>query len=206
MKGLKAREKFMKARPLVKSKLIRSKSGLKAREKFMKARSKYEKKEPFTPDEIKDLTFQQRNFVRGIQVSRRVSKKEAIQLFNNSKHSEELTKNLSDDIAKAYEIGISVKKIPLTASDIIGDIIVKKPRDVGGIEGFKNIGVKGGKRQKKGYEYAGVTKRATKEQKAVFILVDKKKMRYIDTREAKTISRREKDKRLKAMIDNENSL
>ena len=185
--------------------------GLKAREKFMKARSKYEKKEPFSPDEIKDLTFQQRNFVRGIQVSRRVSKKEAIQLFYESRHSEELTKNLSDDVAKAYEIGISVKKIPPTVSDIIGDIIVKKPRVIGGgksegVEGFKNIGVKGGKRQKKGYEYAGVTKRATKEQKAVFILVDKKKMRYIDTREAKTISRREKDKRLKAMIDNESSL
>ena len=157
--------------------------------------------------------------MRGIQVSRRVSKKEAIQLFNDSKHSEELTKNLSDDVAKAYEIGISVKKIPPTVSDIIGDIIVKKPRVIeggksgvvgggksGGVEGFKNIGVKGGKRQKKGYEYAGVTKRATKEQKAVFILVDKKKRRYIDTREAKTISRREKDKRLKAMIDNENSL
>ena len=61
--------------------------GLKAREKFMKARSKYEKKEPFSPDEIKDLTFQQRNFVRGIQVSRRVSKKEAIQLFNEDRKS-----------------------------------------------------------------------------------------------------------------------
>lgn len=193
--------------------------GLKAREKFMKARSRYEKKEPFSPDEIKDLTFQQRNFVRGIQVSRRVSKKEAIQLFNDSKHSEELTKNLSDDVAKAYEIGISVKKIPPTISDIIGDIIVKEPRVVGGgkrqEKGYEyadfydrvhQANLYSEKRQKKGYEYAGVTKRATKEQKAVFILVDKKKMRYIDTREAKTISRREKDKRLKAMIDNENSL
>ena len=203
MRRLKTRKKFVKARFLPRHSHRRSCIGLKAREKFMKARSKYEKKEPFSPDEIKDLTFQQRNFVRGIQVSRRVSKKEAIQLFNESRHSEELTKNLSDDVAKAYEIGISVKKIPPTVSDIIGDIIVKKPRAVGG---GKSGGVGGGKRQKKGYEYAGVTKRATKEQKAVFILVDKKKMRYIDTREAKTISRREKDKRLKAMIDNENSL
>ena len=186
-----------------------------AREKFLKKRYEYQQKQPFTNPQKKKYTIQQQNFIRSIQIARNIDKNEAIKLFKKSLKSEELSKGLSDEIAKNYEIGIVYSEPPTSG---IGGIITppkkeekaktpkkqkaKKPK-AKKPAAEKPKAKKSPKKQKakKSYEYAGVNKKATEAQKARFVIVDKKKMRYVDTVSGEQISRRERDKRLSLMVN-----
>ena len=186
-----------------------------AREKFLTKRYEYQQKQPFTNPQKKKYTIQQQNFIRSIQIARDIDKNEAIKLFKKSLKSEELSKGLSDEIAKNYEIGIVYREPPTSG---IGGIITppkkeekaktpkkqkaKKPKAK--TQKAKKPKAKkpvGKQKAKKGYEYAGINKRATEAQKARFVIVDKKKMRYVDTVSGEQISRRERDKRLSLMVE-----
>jgi len=186
-----------------------------AREKFLTKRYEYQQKQPFTNPQKKKYTIQQQNFIRSIQIARDIDKNEAIKLFKKSLKSEELSKGLSDEIAKNYEIGIVYSEPPTSG---IGGIIIppkkeekaktpkkqkaKKPK-AKTQKAKKPKAKKSPKKQKakKSYEYAGVNKKATEAQKARFVIVDKKKMRYVDTVSGEQISRRERDKRLSLMVE-----
>ena len=186
-----------------------------AREKFLMKRYEYQQTQPFTKAQKKGYTIQQQNFIRSIQIARNIDKNEAIKLFKKSLKSEELSKGLSDEIAKNYEIGIVYSEPPTSG---IGGIITppkkeekaktpkkqkaKKPKAK--TQKAKKPKAKkpvGKQKAKKGYEYAGVNKKATEAQKARFVIVDKKKMRYVDTVSGEQISRRERDKRLSLMVE-----
>ena len=186
-----------------------------AREKFLMKRYEYQQTQPFTKAQKKGYTIQQQNFIRSIQIARDIDKNEAIKLFKKSLKSEELSKGLSDEIAKNYEIGIVYSEPPTFG---IGGIITppkkeekaktpkkqkaKKPKAK--TQKAKKPKAKkpvGKQKAKKGYEYAGINKRATEAQKARFVIVDKKKMRYVDTVSGEQISRRERDKRLSLMVE-----
>ena len=186
-----------------------------AREKFLMKRYEYQQTQPFTKAQKKGYTIQQQNFIRSIQIARNIDKNEAIKLFKKSLKSEELSKGLSDEIAKNYEIGIVYSEPPTSG---IGGIITppkkeekaktpkkqkaKKPKAK--TQKAKKPKAKkpvGKQKAKKGYEYAGINKRATEAQKARFIIVDKKKMRYVDTVSGEQVSRRERDKRLSLMVE-----
>ena len=186
-----------------------------AREKFLMKRYEYQQTQPFTKAQKKGYTIQQQNFIRSIQIARNIDKNEAIKLFKKSLKSEELSKGLSDEIAKNYEIGIVYSEPPTSG---IGGIITppkkeekaktpkkqkaKKPKAK--TQKAKKPKAKkpvGKQKAKKGYEYAGINKRATEAQKARFVIVDKKKMRYVDTVSGEQISRRERDKRLSLMVE-----
>ena len=186
-----------------------------AREKFLMKRYEYQQTQPFTKAQKKGYTIQQQNFIRSIQIARNIDKNEAIKLFKKSLKSEELSKGLSDEIAKNYEIGIVYSEPPTFG---IGGIITppkkeekaktpkkqkaKKPKAK--TQKAKKPKAKkpvGKQKAKKGYEYAGINKRATEAQKARFVIVDKKKMRYVDTVSGEQISRRERDKRLSLMVE-----
>ena len=191
-----------------------------AREKFLTKRYEYQQKQPFTNPQKKKYTIQQQNFIRSIQIARNIDKNEAIKLFKKSLKSEELSKGLSDEIAKNYEIGIVYSEPPTFG---IGGIITppkkeekaktpkkqkaKKPKakkPKAKTQKAKKQKAKkpvGKQKAKKGYEYAGINKRATEAQKARFVIVDKKKMRYVDTVSGEQISRRERDKRLSLMVE-----
>ena len=168
-------------------------------------RYEYQQTQPFTKAQKKGYTIQQQNFIRSIQIARNIDKNEAIKLFKKSLKSEELSKGLSDEIAKNYEIGIVYSEPPTSG---IGGIITppkkeekakipKKPK----AKKPKAKKPVGKQKAKKGYEYAGINKRATEAQKARFVIVDKKKMRYVDTVSGEQISRRERDKRLSLMVE-----
>ena len=186
-----------------------------AREKFLMKRYEYQQTQPFTKAQKKGYTIQQQNFIRSIQIARDIDKNEAIKLFKKSLKSEELSKGLSDEIAKNYEIGIVYSEPPTFG---IGGIITppkkeekaktpKKPKakkPKAKTQKAKKPKAKkpvGKQKAKKGYEYAGINKRATEAQKARFVIVDKKKMRYVDTVSGEQISRRERDKRLSLMVE-----
>lgn len=186
-----------------------------AREKFLMKRYEYQQTQPFTKAQKKGYTIQQQNFIRSIQIARNIDKNSAIKLFKKSLKSEELSKGLSDEIAKNYEIGIVYSEPPTSG---IGGIITppkkeekaktpkkqkaKKPKAK--TQKAKKPKAKkpvGKQKAKKGYEYAGINKRATEAQKARFVIVDKKKMRYVDTVSGEQVSRRERDKRLSLMVE-----
>ena len=191
-----------------------------AREKFLMKRYEYQQTQPFTKAQKKGYTIQQQNFIRSIQIARNIDKNSAIKLFKKSLKSEELSKGLSDEIAKNYEIGIVYSEPPTSG---IGGIITppkkeekakipkkpkaKKPKakkpKAKKPAAEKPKAKKSPKKQKskKSYEYAGVNKKATEAQKARFVIVDKKKMRYVDTVSGEQISRRERDKRLSLMVE-----
>lgn len=186
-----------------------------AREKFLMKRYEYQQTQPFTKAQKKGYTIQQQNFIRSIQIARNIDKNSAIKLFKKSLKSEELSKGLSDEIAKNYEIGIVYSEPPTSG---IGGIItppkkeekVKTPKKPKAKKpkakkpaAEKPKAKKSPKKQKakKGYEYAGVNKKATEAQKARFVIVDKKKMRYVDIVSGEQIARRERDKRLSLMVE-----
>jgi len=146
-----------------------------ARSKFLHKRSEYEKKQPFTPKENKTLSLQQKNYIRGIQIARNVSKKKAINLFKRSQKDSTLTKSLTRSIQKKYETGISFQP-------------EKKPPP--------KIAKKKRKKPSKKYIYAGKPQKATKAQIARFKQLGGTSRRYIDTHTGEEISRRERDKRL----------
>jgi len=146
-----------------------------ARTNFLNKRSEYEQKQPFTQKENKTLSLQQKNYIRGIQIARNVSKKKAINLFKRSQKDSALTKSLTRSIQKKYETGISFRKE-------IGapPKITKKKR----------------KKPSKKYIYAGKPQKAIKAQIARFKQLGGTSRRYIDTHTGEEISRRERDKRL----------
>lgn len=181
-----------------------------AREKFLMKRYEYQQTQPFTKAQKKGYTIQQQNFIRSIQIARNIDKNSAIKLFKKSLKSEELSKGLSDEIAKNYEIGIVYSEPPTSG---IGGIITPPKKEEKAKTPKKQKAKKpkaktqkakkpvGKQKAKKGYEYAGINKRATEAQKARFVIVDKKKMRYVDTISGEQIARRERDKRLSLMVE-----
>ena len=133
------------------------------------------KNNPLHLKKTKSLSLQQKNYIRGIQIARNVSKKKAINLFKRSQKDSTLTKSLTRSIQKKYETGISFKK------------------DVGAPPKIKK---KKGKKPSKKYIYAGKPQKASKAQIARFKVISGKSRRYIDTHTGEEISRRERDKRL----------
>lgn len=156
-----------------------------ARERFLNRRSQIQKQQPFTPKEDRDLSPQQKNFVRGIQVARHNSKKEAIRLFRKSQKSKTLSKSLSKDIDQKYKTGTSITEYQEKITKPPKLKPSKKPKKP------KKL-----KKPKTRYKYRGVTKKATKKQIARFRSLGETSRRYIDTYTGEEISRRERDKRL----------
>ena len=176
------------------------------REKFMHKKRILERTEPFTPKQTKQLTLQQKNYIRGIQIARNIKKSDAIKLYRKSLKDTKLLKNLSSEIQRKYEIGITIEP-----PDI-------QPPIIGGYEGIEKGKEKKKKRKQKEkkkrlkklkkskkesgapvgkkYKYAGKSKKATKKQLSRFKSLPGTARHYIDTRTGEEISRRERDKRL----------
>jgi len=150
----------------------------KARLNFLHKRSVYEETQPFTPKENKTLSLQQKNYVRGIQIARNVSKKKAISLFKKSKKDSKLTKSLTRSIQKKYETGLSFREGKKPLPKIVDRKKKKKSKT------------------KIKYKYAGKPQKASKKQIARFKSLGGTSRRYIDTHTGEEISRRERDKRL----------
>jgi len=178
---------------------------LKAREKFLRKRALLQKNQPFTKKENKTFTLQEKNYIRGIQIARNVSKKDAIKLFKKSRKNENLAISLSKEIEEKYKTGIIFK--PLEKPPIILEspkkkkepkkkILKKKKKPKKKISKKKKKPKKKIPKKKTKYKYAGKSKKATKKQLERFKSLGGTSRRYIDIYTGEEISRRERDKRL----------
>lgn len=136
--------------------------------------AKLEKEEPFTPRERKNYSFQTRNFIRGIQLTRGVNKRRGIEIYEGIKGKKTKIRKAAKDICELYS-GKKKFKIPAKAEPV---------KDIAG-------------KTKIRYEYKGAPKKAPKS------LIDRFKpdysttaRRYIDRQTGENISRRERDKRI----------
>lgn len=151
-----------------------------SRIKFLSKLVNLEKEEPFTQGEREKYTFQQRNFIRGIQIAKNCKKEDGIKEFKRIQGKKALIKKQGDDIQAMYDGRKAFKTRAPKAR-------VCKP--------IKTTG----KKEKKTYIYKGITKRADK------VLIDRfvrdtksspSSRRYIDRLSGESISRRERDKRI----------
>jgi hypothetical protein len=157
---------------------------LSSRDKFVRELSHLEKSEPFTKAERDKLTFQERNFIRGIQLTKGIKKVEAITEFKRIKGKKEKIRKQGQNIQDRYT-GVKAFK-----SRIREDKKVCKPVSV--IE------------RKREYTFKGVTKRASNTLIQRFVRDDKSPKtarRYIDRLSGDSISRRERDKRISRALD-----
>lgn len=160
------------------------KKPLSSRDKFVRELSHLEETEPFTKTEREKLSFQDRNFIRGIQITKGIKKKEGITEFKRIKGKKEKIRKQSEAIQERYT---GQKKFK---SRIREDKKVCKPVSV--IE------------RKREYTFKGVTKRASNTLIQRFVRDDKSPKtarRYIDRLSGDSISRRERDKRISRALD-----
>jgi hypothetical protein len=160
------------------------KKPLSSRDKFVRELSHLEKTEPFTKAEREKTTFQERNFIRGIQITKGVKKRDAITEFKRIKGKKEKIRKQGDAIQERYTGEKRFK------SRIREGKKVCKPVSV--IE------------RKREYTFKGVTKRASNTLIERFIRDDKSPKsarRYIDRLSGDSISRRERDKRISRALD-----
>lgn len=158
------------------------KKPLSSRDAFIRKLRALEKKEPFTKSEREKYNFQQRNFIRGIQVARGLGKKEGIQEYKKIAGKKSKIKSVSREIRAKYD----------GREDYIPKVRVRKV-----------INKTGQKVEKREYIYKGKTKTANKSLVERFVR-DKdsppSKRRYIDRLTGENISRRERDKRLSKSV------
>jgi len=75
-----------------------------SRNEFLERRAYYQKQSDFTPKEKKELTFQEQNFVRGIQIVREKQKNDAIRHYKRiRKKARAQVKALSIEIHAFYD-------------------------------------------------------------------------------------------------------
>ncbi len=75
-----------------------------SRNEFLERRAYYQKQSDFTPKEKKELTFQEQNFVRGIQIVREKQKNDAIRHYKRiRKKARAQVKALSIEIQAYYD-------------------------------------------------------------------------------------------------------
>ena len=173
------------------------------REKFMHKKQILERTEPFTPKQTKQLTLQEKNYIRGIQIARNIKKSEAIKLFRKTFKDTKLLKNLSDEISRKYETGLTIEPLEIQAPIIEGYEGIekgkekkKKRKQKEKKKRFKKSKKEPGAPKGKKYKYAGKSKKATKKQISRFKPLPGPARHYIDTKTGEEISRRERDKRL----------
>lgn len=159
-------------------------ASLPPREQFIKARENYASQSAFTANENKKYSVQDRNFIRGLQVTRGCGKTRAIRVFREGKKNPASMISLSDDVSKAYEQGITYAPPPPYGG---GGVIKVPPKKV-----VPEVGAPKGRK----YKYAGVATIASKERLARFKSLGGTARRYKDLETGETISRRERDKRL----------
>lgn len=146
------------------------KKPLSGREEYYHEIRKVERDEPFSTKEKKAFTTSQREFIRAIQITRGMSKKEAI------KHFKKNVTGKGEAIRKEKELF---------------------DRRYTGRVSFSRKATLRKVKQKKGYEYAHVVTKAPKSLKDRFIPdYSTSARRYLDTATNEVISRRERDKRI----------
>ena len=159
-----------------------------SKKEFLARRSYYQQKGDFTQKEKKDFTFQEQNFIRGIQVVRDVSKNDAIKFYRKiRKRDKEQLKRVSIEIQSFYDKPHIYKEFGGTKPDTDNGVIVF-PKDE--------------KEATKKYAYVGVTKKALQKDINRFINLGGKKRNYRDSKTGEIISRRERDKRLYVLTTN----
>ncbi len=146
------------------------------REVFIQRLKELEKESPFTEKEIKKYSYQDRQFVRAVQVSTDMKKSQAIAEMRKSKKDKDRLRRNRDIIEAKYR----------------GDLDISRPVERPGYD----ITTKPVKKKVK-YAYKGVTIRARAN------VIDRyqpdystKARRYTDTVTGEVISRRERDKRI----------
>lgn len=165
------------------------KKPLSSRDKFVRELAYLEKTEPFTKAEREKTTFQERNFIRGIQITKGVKKRDAITEFKRIKGKKEKIKKQGDAIQERYTGEKRFK------SRIREEKKVCKPVSVIPVSVIE---------RKREYTFKGVTKRASNTLIERFVRDDKSPKsarRYIDRLSGESISRRERDKRISRALD-----
>lgn len=146
---------------------------LSGREAYYKEVTRIEKKEPFTAIEKKRYNNSQREFIRAIQVTRGMKKREAI---------------------RHYKKNVTGKK-----AGIKREAELFKRRYTGRVDFRRKATLK--KEVDRGYRYAGIVKEAPKSLKDRFVPdYSTPARKYTDTVTGEVISRRERDKRIGAEI------
>ena len=154
-----------------------------SRNEFLARRAYYQQKSDFTKKERSELTFQEQNFVRGIQIIRDMPKNDAIRYYKSiRKRDTEQMKRVSLEIQAFYDKPHILRGFvePTDTS-----VIIPKPPEV-----------------PTKYEYAGTIQKAKKHDYERFIPIPGKSRKYTDTKTGEIISRRERDKRLYAIVTN----
>jgi hypothetical protein len=158
---------------------------------FKKRMKQYEEIEPFTKTQTKRYSFQELNFIRAIQVTRRTSLKETIKTYNETKRKDkESMRDLSSEVSIASELktprfGIKQKRK------------IKKPKTKKDKKDKKDE--KSDK--KRVYEFKGKTKNAPQKIKDRFITQKGTTRNYYDSKTGEIISRRERDRRISTLIN-----
>lgn len=159
------------------------KKPLSSRTKFIRELAELEIREPFTRTEREKLTFQERNFIRGIQVTKGITKRDGIAEFKKIKGKKEKIRKQGKDIQERYR-GVKSFKSRIPVSGVCRPIKEDKTGT--------------------GYIYKGVTKKADKVLIERFVR-DKKSppsaRRYIDRLSGESISRRERDRRISRVVN-----
>ena len=168
------------------------------REDFLHRKRILERTQPFTKTQSKQLSLQQKNFIRGIQIARGVNKTEAIKLFKKSRKSSSLSTDLSNEINRTSAMGDRIVEIPDMDLPVMEQ--PKKPPKKEKKKLKKHVPKKKSKPEKralkgKKYTYAGKLSKKP-ERKARFKSLGGTARHYIDLRTGEEISKRERDKRL----------
>ena len=183
------------------------------REIFIHKKRILERTEPFTSKQTKQLTLQQRNYIRGIQIARNIKKSDAIKLYRKTFKDTKLLKNLSDEISRKYEVGITIEPLDIQPPIIEGYERIEKKKEKKKekkrekkkkrpkklkkrLKKLKKSKKEKGALKGRKYKYAGKFKKATKKQLARFRILPGSARHYIDIKTGEEISRRERDKRL----------
>ena len=159
-----------------------------SRTEFLERRAYYQKQSDFTPKEKKELTFQEQNFVRGIQIVREKPKNDAIRHYKRiRKKARAQVKALSIEIQAYYD-----------KPDILGMDKARGEWWTG--QGDESVIITPQKSQK--YIYATYAKKALLKDRNRFKSLGGTARRYTDLRTGEIISRRERDKRLFILVTN----
>ena len=164
-------------------------------EDFIFKKRMLENKEPFTKKESKQLSLQQKNFIRGIQIARGINKQKAIIQFKKSRKSSSLSSDLSDEIDRKYRMGVKITEIEDMDLPVMEP--PKKPLKKPKPKKPKPKKPKPEKRALKGRKYTYAGKLSKKPEKiARFKSLGGTARHYIDLRTGEEISKRERDKKL----------
>ncbi len=183
-----------------------------SRNEFLERRAYYQKQSDFTPKEKKELTFQEQNFVRGIQIVREKQKNDAIRHYKRiRKKARAQVKALSIEIQAFYDkpdiLGVDNARGEwwIGSRDESDD----KPAILGADNargewwtrpGDKSVIITPQKSPK--YIYATYAKKALLKDRNRFKSLGGTARRYTDLRTGEIISRRERDKRLFILVTN----